>query len=142
MTATQRVHVTQKYSSEPEVVFAKISEHENLAILLPTSVNRVRNGDSERNGVGSVRRLRVFGFGPAFEETITAVVAPERIEYTITKGSPLRNHSGVITITPDETGGSVLEWVIEFSTPVPGMAAVLQKALTASISKGLPKLAE
>lgn len=141
MTATHRVHVTQKYSSEPEVVFAKISEHENLASLLPTSVRRVRDGDSDRNGVGSVRSLRVFGFGPAFEETVTAVVAPERIEYTVTKGSPLRDHSGVITITPTETG-SVLDWVIEFSTPIRGMAAVLQKALTASISNGLPKLAE
>lgn len=142
MTATHRVHVTQNYTSEPAVVFAKISEHENLANLLPASVKRVRDGDSGRNGVGSVRSLRVFGFGPAFEETITAVTAPERIEYRITKGSPLRNHSGVITITATESGGSVLEWVIEFSAPIPGLAAGMQKVLTASISNGLPKLAE
>lgn len=142
MTATHRVHVTQHYTCDQEVIFAKISEHENLGELLPTSVRRVRDGDHDRNGVGSVRSLRVFGFGPPFEETVTKVDAPERIEYTITKGGPLRDHAGVITVRPVAAGGSVLEWTIDFSAPIPGLAAILQRVLTASIRKGLPKLAE
>ena len=80
------VHFHNEYSMPVEQLFEYLSEHENLAPLLGMRIERVRNGDNERNGVGSVRRLSVNGLLP-FEETVTAFVPCERIEYTITKGT-------------------------------------------------------
>ena len=62
--------------------------YEHLAPLFGATIRRVRDGEVARNGVGSVRALRV-GPGPWFEETITEAVPDERIAYRISRGSPL-----------------------------------------------------
>src|SRR6478735_3162592 len=96
----QTLHYEQDYAAPPEQVFAYLSEHENLGVVFaPMRIERVRDGDSERNGVGSVRRLSLKGLLP-FEETVTGVVPNERIEYRISKGSPMKSHFGVMRFTP------------------------------------------
>ena len=57
-----RVHVSHDFAKPPERVFAYLAEHENLGPLFGAEVTRVRDGDTERNGVNSVRKLKV---GPA-----------------------------------------------------------------------------
>ena len=140
MTATHTVHVRHTYTSDPATVFSAISEHENLEKVLPVTIKRVRDGDTERNGVGSTRSMRPFGFGPAFHETNTLVEPNSRIEYTVTKGGPLRDHQGTITVEPTPTGGTTLDWRITFGSAIPGVAALMQRLLTKSITKGLPSL--
>ncbi|EFQ81988.1 hypothetical protein HMPREF0063_12830 [Aeromicrobium marinum DSM 15272] len=70
MAAPQRVHVVMDFESPPEVVFEALGEHENLGPVFGATVTRVRDGDTSRNGVGSVRRLKI-GPLPGFEETTT-----------------------------------------------------------------------
>jgi hypothetical protein len=98
-------------------------------------VARVRDGDTERNGVGSVRQLRI-GLLPPFEETVTEAVPNERIEYYISKGSPLRNHHGTMRFSSTGTG-SHLNYVIEFGAVVPGLDRIVKPVLEGSIRKGL-----
>ena len=81
-----------------------MSEHENLGPLFGANVTRVRDGDTERNGVNSVRRLKV-GPLPPFEETVHEFVPDERIVYRITKGGPLKDHVGVLEFSPGAGGG-------------------------------------
>ena len=125
----------------PEVVFAALSEHENLGPLFLAKIRRVKDGDTSRNGVGSIRSLKL-GPLPAFEETTITSEPHSLIEYRITKGGPLRGHWGVQKFTPTDDGGTELDYTIGFDAPVPGLAAIVGKALTSSISKNLSTLAQ
>lgn len=136
--AVQRVIIDRTFSKPPDRVFAYMSEHEHLADLFGAKVTRLRDGTTERNGVGSVRRLKV-GPAPPFEETVTEFKPGELIRYRITKGSPLRDHEGVMTFSP-EGGGTRLHYEISFRTKVPGLDRVIAAGLKRNIGKGLEKV--
>ncbi len=136
-----RVHVSHDFAKPPERVFAHLAEHENLGPLFNAKVTRVRDGDSDRNGVNSVRRLKV-GPLPPFEETVREFAAPERIVYRITKGGPLKDHIGVMEFSPTPSGGTHLEYNIRIASSVPGLAPIVTAALTRDISKNLPLVDE
>ena len=55
-----QIHVEHRFTKPPAAIFAHLAEHENLADVFGAKVTRVRDGeDGERNGVGSVRSLRI-----------------------------------------------------------------------------------
>lgn len=131
------LHVEHRFAKPPERVFAHLAEHENLAELFGTRVTRLRDGqDGQRDGVGSVRELRLGPLAP-FQETVTEFVPDERIVYRITRGSPLRGHVGVMTFEHD-SGGTRFVYDIRLSSPVPGLALLVRAALTRSIARALP----
>lgn len=135
----ETLHFEEDYAAPPERVFAYFSEHENLnTVFAPMRIERVRDGDTERNGVGSVRRLSLKGLAP-FEETITGVVTNERIEYRITKGTPLDSHFGVMRFTHSDDGGTHLDYTITLGARVPGLAKVIGIILNRAVSDGLRK---
>lgn len=131
----QRIQIEQSFALPVERVYAYLAEHENLGPLFGAKVERVRDGETSRNGVGSVRRLRV-GPTPPFEETVTAAIPNELVEYRITKGSPLRNHRGEMRFAPDGSG-SRLTYVIEFGAVVPLLDRVVKAGLERNVRKGL-----
>jgi uncharacterized protein YndB with AHSA1/START domain len=134
----RHVHVEHHFAKPPEAIFAYLAEHEHLADVFGATIKRLRDGEGERNGIGSVRELKI-GPLPPFEETVTEFAAPERIVYRITKGSPLRGHVGVMTFAP-ASGGTDFVYDIRLASPIPGVAAVVQKALTRSITASLAKV--
>jgi len=130
------VHVEHRFEKPPERIFAYLAEHENLAEVFGAKVRRLHDGeDGERNGVGSVRQLRI-GPLPPFEETVSEFLPNERIVYRITKGSPLRGHVGVMTFEPAD-GGTRFVYDIRLASPIPGLAAVVRASLTRSIERSL-----
>jgi uncharacterized protein YndB with AHSA1/START domain len=131
------VHIEHEFAKSPELIFAYLAEHENLAAVFGAKVTRLRDGDAERNGIGSVRKLQI-GPLPPFEETVTEFVAPERIVYKITKGSPLRGHLGVMTFAATPNGGTRFVYDIRIASPIPGLAPLVRAALTRSITQALP----
>ncbi|MFT4187911.1 MAG: SRPBCC family protein [Aeromicrobium sp.] len=139
MTAPTRVRLTQVYSSSPEEVFDKLAEHENLGPVLGANIKRLKDGDTERNGVGSARTVKI-GPLPGFVETTVTADRPTLIEYQITQGSPLRGHWGRQELAATADGGTRLDYTIGFDAAVPGLAPVVAKILTVVIGKGLPKL--
>ena len=132
---TQTVHVVQDFSLPVERVYAYLSEHENLGPLFGAKITRIRDGDTSRNGVGSIRRLRV-GPTPSFEETVTEAVENERIVYRITQGSPLKDHEGVMLFSSTPTG-SRLDYTIRFGSVVPGLDRLVKLGLQRNVSRGL-----
>jgi uncharacterized protein YndB with AHSA1/START domain len=132
------VHVTHDFGAPVERVFAYLAEHENLATLFGTRIVRVRDGDTERNGAGSCRRLSFNGLLP-FEETVTAFAPNERIVYRITKGTPMREHEGVMAFST-AGGGTRLDYRIQFGSAVPGLAPLVARVLHGNIARGLRKL--
>jgi uncharacterized protein YndB with AHSA1/START domain len=133
------LHVTQDFTKPVEAVFEYLSEHEHLADVFGAKVKRLDDGQGHRNGVGSRRELRV-GPLPPFEETVTEFEPNERIEYKITKGTPLKGHVGVMVFSSLPSGGSHLDYRIRLASPIPGAAAIVKKALTRSMTANLPKV--
>jgi uncharacterized protein YndB with AHSA1/START domain len=131
------VRIEHEFAKPPERVFAYLAEHENLADVFGAKVTRLRDGDGERNGIGSVRKLQI-GPLPPFEETVTEFVVPERIVYKITKGSPLRGHLGVMTFASTPSGGTRFVYDIRIASPIPGLAPLVRAALARSITQALP----
>lgn len=137
---TSHVRVQRHFSVEPDVLFARFAEHETMNELFPVKVVRVNDGDTERNGVGSRRRLHMAP-GSKVEETITRFEPSTLIEYTITKGGqPLNDHLGTVRFTPSPSGGTDLDYTIRLGSRIPGVAAAVAALLTAVIKRGLPKL--
>jgi uncharacterized protein YndB with AHSA1/START domain len=133
------IHVEHRFAKDPEAIFTHLAEHENLAEVFGAKVARVRDGDDgQRNGVGSVRRLRI-GPLPPFEETVTEFVPFERIVYRITKGSPLRGHLGVMSFAPDGEGTSFI-YDIRIASAIPGLAPLVCAVLGRSVTRALPKV--
>ena len=132
----QWVRVERRFAAPPEEVFAHLAEHENLEPLFNTKITRLRDGaDGHRNGVGSTRRLKL-PLVPAFEETVTEFVPPSLIRYRITRGSPLREHEGLMRFSPDGSGTRLL-YEISFSSVLPGIDRIVAAALQRSIPSGL-----
>ena len=135
----QRIHAERHFAIPVGRVYAYLSEHENLGPLFGARVNRVRDGDASRNGVGSARSLKV-GPLPAFDETVTMAVPDERIDYRITRGGPLRDHRASMRFTPRD-GGTQLVYDIEFGAVVPGLGRLVKLILERSLRVGLDEVA-
>lgn len=137
----QQVLIERDFEQSVDRLFDYLSEHENLGAIFPFRVERVRDGENgNRNGVGSVRRLSLRGLMP-FEETVTACEPNRRIEYRITKGTPLRGHRGEMLFSERDGAGSHLRYEIVFGSAIPGVAAAVAANLRRSITKGLDKVA-
>jgi len=134
--AMQTLIFDRDFDLPPEQVFEFFSEHENLGDTLGAKITRVKDGDDgTRNGVGSVRSIKV-GPTPPFEETVTESIPGELIRYRITKGSPLKDHAGELVFTTTESG-THLRWTISFRTGVPGLENLIALGLKRTINKGL-----
>jgi uncharacterized protein YndB with AHSA1/START domain len=132
----QRLIFDQGFALPPQQVFDYFAEHENLEALFGAKVTRLKNGDDgSRNGVGSIRQLKV-GPGAPFEETVTVSEPNELIEYEVTKGSPLKDHHGEMRFTP-EGDGTNLHYEISFNGKIPGTGPIIGALLKRNIAKGL-----
>jgi uncharacterized protein YndB with AHSA1/START domain len=134
------VHETYDFDVPVERLYAHLSDHENLEPLLGLDITRIKEGDTEPNGVGSVRKLSAKGLMP-FEETVTDAIPNERIEYRVTKGTPLKNHLGVMVFSSTGDGRSHLDYTITFDTAVPGLDKLIAKGIGRSLRRGFPKAA-
>ena len=134
----QRIEITQDFSLPVSRIYSYLGEHENLGPIFGAQVSRVRDGDTSRNGVGSVRRLKV-GPLPEFEETVTRDVPNELIEYRITKGGVLDNHRGELRFSANGQG-TRLVYVIEFDAKVPLTGPLLKKTIEGNVRRGLQQV--
>lgn len=135
----QLVAIDHDFTLPVDRVFAYLAEHENLEAVFGARIKRLSDGtDGTRNGVGSRRALKV-GPLPAFEETVTEVIENSLIRYRITKGSPLRDHEGLMLFSATETG-SHLHYEISFGSVVPGLDVLIKQGLQRNVAKGLHKV--
>ena len=135
----QHMRFVKDFDLPPEKVFDYFAEHENLGGIFGAKVTRLKDGeDGNRNGVGSVRRLKPPGPVAGFEETVTVFQPYELVEYEVTKGTPLNHHHGTVNFTPTDAG-THMEWKIEIGTAVPGLDWVIAKVLVRNIGGGLDR---
>jgi hypothetical protein len=135
----QRLVFDRDYTLPPDRVFAYLSEHENLSAVFGCKIRRLRDGsDGHRNGVDSARELRI-GPLPPFVETVVEFVPNELVRYRITKGSPLRDHEGILRFESRD-GGTHLHYEIAFGAVLPGLDAIIAPGLRRNVSRGLARV--
>lgn len=117
-----------------EMVFDALADHERFGQIWQGKTTRIREGHSCPNGEGSIRQLRQ---GPVvFEETTITHDRPNVIEYTITKGTPLRNHHGRMELHADDNG-THLHYTIQFECLIPFLGKKISKDLERDFSRGI-----
>lgn len=135
----KKIHVVEDFNCSPEQLFEYLEVHENLSdIFFPLTVKTIRQGNDSPYGMGSVRQLSIGPLLP-FEETNMVYDKPNRIEYAITKGSPLKGHYGVMIFHPTATGCR-LDYTIEFDSDIPFLADIVKLGLENGVKNGLKKL--
>jgi len=137
----QEIYIDKTFQLPLDRVFTMLSDHERLGVVLGANIRRIKDGhQGGANGLGSVREISIVP-GLSFEETVTAFDEKKRIEYVISKGSPLKNHKGVMEFS-EEGGKARLRYRIVFETqlPVPFLGKVIAWGLDRNISKGLEKV--
>lgn len=114
-------------AADPAVVWEIISNHELMSEWTPSRKVVLENpGCPDRNGVGAVRALHIFG--PTIRERTTLFEPPPTLRYSLVSGLPFREYTGQITVAPAETG-SVISTAISFRTIVPGTQILVAIAL-------------
>lgn len=138
----QRIELICDFPQPVEKIFAWIGNHNNLGeVFAPFNVIRIKDGQGDVNGLGSVRKLSAL-FLPAVEETVTAFQVNQLIEYRVTsKYAPIKDHLGVMLFEP-YNGGTRLRYNIVFTGVVPLLGPILKMGLGQGIKRGLAKLAQ
>jgi len=140
--ARQHIEIRQNFNAPVEKVFPELTDHESFGALMGTNFKRVIDSpDENKNGVGSVRRIRSFPV-PAFEETVVNYVPNELMEYVITKGSPVKNHFGrmVFTESDHETR---LFYTIDFEPRLPFifLGPLLKRSIEKPVRQAIQRFA-
>ena len=118
-------------------VFEFFADHERFTTLFGSRCVRVREGELEPNGIGSVRRI---GEGSkAFDETIVAFEPNRRIDYQVTRGSPIKNHLGQILFSA-ESGATKIDYVIRFDPKIPCTGRLLVLGLKMMWRRNAPNI--
>lgn len=135
----QKINIVENFPFPVENLFGYLEVHENLeALFFPLKVKTIKGGDEAKYGVGSTRSL-FLSIIPPFEETVTKYKKNEFIEYKITKGSPLKDHYGVMKFT-STANGYQLNYTIQFDSSIPLLASIVKFGLEKGIVKGLKSL--
>lgn len=136
----QEIRFREQYEAPPEQVFALFANHERFGKLLGVPVKRVMDAphDDDPNGVGSVRRI-ASGFA-AFEETILTCEPPKLIEYTVSRGGPIKNHHGRLEFSAAANGDTQLAYTIRFTARVPLTGSAIALALDQLIGRALKRV--
>lgn len=136
------ITLQQHFNAPPETVFDTLCDHVAFGKLMGANITRVKEGNAPHpNGLGSVRRISPFPL-PAFEETVVIYEPGKRMEYVVSKGSPIKNHRGIMRFEA-ENGGTRLDYMITFEPrlPLPFSGTLLKTAIEFPIRKALEKLA-
>lgn len=120
-----------------EQTFALLADHNQLSAVLGLRCKRTRDGEGDVNGLGSVRKLGLWPMD--FDETITGFQPNTRIDYRITRGTPLRNHRGSVSFSGNNRK-TLVTWNIEYEMSIPVLGAVIRQALRFGIARGLGRL--
>ncbi len=117
-----------------EKVFDALADHARFGQIWPGSTTRIREGHDTPNGEGSIRQMRQGLV--VFEETTITYQRPNVIEYTITKGTPLRNHHGRIELAADDSG-TRMHYVIQYECLIPFLGKKIKQDLERNFYKGI-----
>ena len=107
-----------------EGVFEAMADHARYDRFRPIgSSELLKEGTTDRNGVGAVRRLKAWPL--RFDEEVTAYESPSRLDYLIIDiNGPVEHEGGSIRFEPTASGTHVL-WTSTFRVTIPLLGGLL-----------------
>jgi len=142
MTAPERVRVTHVFKSDPQTVFEKLAEHENLGPVFGAKITRVSDGTSSRNG---------GGLGPPAEDRPAARVRGDHHERRAQLSDRVRDQQRAVrsrvtgvarSSRPPRTAAPSSCTRSGSTRRCPEWPAWSARTLTSSLTKGLPRLTD
>jgi uncharacterized protein YndB with AHSA1/START domain len=137
----QHIKITQLFNAPVDTIFSLLSDHEAFGKIINAKIKRVADGQGKnKNGLGSVRRINIFP-AMAFEETVIEFEPNQLIAYTVSKGSPIKNHRGQMAFSQKQ-GKTRLVYTIDFEPKGPFLffGPVIKKVIEKSMRDGLKRL--
>ncbi len=130
----QTITVTRTIKAPIDKVFELLSDHANYKSFGGLKDSRlVREGKTEKNGVGAVRLIDA---GAAwFEEEITAFERPTRMDYVIRRSRPPIEHKGGSVRLKETAAGTEVVWTSTLRFKIPVIGDFLTKVLAAQVGK-------
>ncbi len=127
------IHVERVIPAPIDAVFEAISDHERYAEFTGIkSAELLEEGNTERNGLGALRRIR-SSMGITFVEEIVRFERPARMDYLIRDVNiPLAHESGTMQLEATG-GGTKVTWISTFRVTIPVVGGLLG-ALAARIT--------
>lgn len=136
----QTITINQTFDAPLDQVFATLGDHEKFGKICGITMRRVVDGTEHLNGLGSVREIKI-GLLPPFQETITKYIENQCIEYKITKGSPIKNHVGVL-IFSEQGNQTNLNYTINLESRIPFTSLGIKALLGLGLRQGLKRYAK
>ena len=117
-------------------VFDVLADHANYKSFPGIKDSKlVREGKTERNGVGAVREIDA---GKAwFQEEITAYERPRRLDYLIVKSRPPLEHQGGSVRLEPTGAGCTVTWTTTVGVKLPLIGGLLDRLLMPQLERGL-----
>ncbi len=137
MAKQQIIQINQDFPAPVSTVFSTLGDHEKLGKIIGVKISRIKDGQGDVNGKGSIRKLHLL---PPIEETVTEHIENELIEYTVSNWTPIKNHYGVLKFSENNDVTS-LDYRIVFEPRIPLIGGIVKKALETGLAKGLKKYA-
>lgn len=117
----------RRVAVDPSIVWEVVSDHERMSEWTPSrKVVLEHPGSPDRNGVGAIRALHMFG--PTIRERVTGFEPPLALRYVLVSGLPFRDYTGEITVAPDGHGCQ-MSTTITFRTIIPGTQIIVALAI-------------
>jgi uncharacterized protein YndB with AHSA1/START domain len=125
-----RVQLTETVYAPRELVFERLTNHEDMRNWPGVGDCRLVAEGSPRNGLGAVRAVKSRGL--TLHEKVVRFDPPTGYDYKIIKGLPV-DHLGTVRLE-DSGSGVRINWTIEMSSRIPLLAQVVGVML----KRGLP----
>lgn len=137
----QQIIITQLFNAPVETIFNILTDHAEFGRIIKASIKRVIDSRGEnKNGLGSVRRIYVLP-GLTFEESVVKFEPNQFMEYTVSKGSPIKNHRGRMEFAEDQ-GKTRVTYSIDFEPKLPFyfLGSLIKKIIEKPMVEGFLKL--
>lgn len=136
----QRIHFLQDFDAPVKNVFSFFSDHNRLNEIYPAFIRRIINSPNPTNcnDVGSSRII--VSFPVVFQETVTKYIESKYLEYKITFGSPIKNHTGKMNFLELSPTKTRLDYVIEFEPLIPYTGFIIQQINQKLVQEALSTL--
>lgn len=139
--SVQHIKIIQLFNAPVDTIFGVLADHEAFGEVMNTKIKRVVDSQGEnKNGLGAVRRIYIFP-GLAFEETVIEFEPNRLVAYTVSKGSPIKNHRGRMVFS-HERGNTRLMYTIDFEPRCPFLlfGPLIKKGIEKAMGDGLKRL--
>jgi hypothetical protein len=126
--AQQVIERTVTTSADPAAVYALLADGATWPDWSPIdSFELLEPGDGSPEGLGAVR---LFTTGRhRSRERVVERVTDQRFAYVLEAGLALRDYKAVVTLGPDDGGGTTINWRSTFRAKVPGSGGIYRRQL-------------